>query len=98
MVTNITKSSWRPVTSGVPQWSIPNLTLLNIFINDLDNGAECNLRNFAADPKLGGVTDTPCGCVTIWRDLDRLEKWSYKNFMQFDREKCKVLHMGNAGG
>lgn len=39
------------------------------------------------------VGSTPEGCAAIQRDMNRLEKWTNRNLIKLDKEKCKVLHL-----
>lgn len=88
------RSIWRPVTSGCTP-GVSTGSSPSIFINDVNDGAECSLNNCADNTKLGGMGDTPeCGAA-IHRNLNRLEKFRISDH-EFQQREVKVLHLGRS--
>ena len=66
-------SKWKPVMSGVPQGSILQTILFNIFINYTNSVTECTFSKFADGTKLSGAVgkleewDAIRGTLTCWK-------------------------------
>ncbi|KAJ7415311.1 rna-directed dna polymerase from mobile element jockey-like [Pitangus sulphuratus] len=69
---------------GLDEWTV----------SDLDEVIEFLLSKFTDDTKLGEVAGTSEGCASLQRDLNRLERWTEKNLMKFNKDKCRVLQLG----
>ena len=94
VVINGEASDWLHVTSGVPQGSVLGPLLFLIYINDIDFGVSSKISKFADDTKLGGKALTIGDCESIQKDLDNLNNWSEKWLLKFNKDKCKIMHVG----
>lgn len=88
-------SDWVSVTSGVPQGSVLGPLLFIIYVNDLDINLASTLSKFADDTKIGGKVETIEDKIKIQADLDKIAEWSLKWKMDFNVDKCNVLHIGS---
>ncbi|KAF7684982.1 putative RNA-directed DNA polymerase from transposon X-element, partial [Cucumispora dikerogammari] len=87
-------SQWATVTSGVPQGSVLGPLLFIIYINDLDNDITSKITKFADDTKLCHKANCEKDRLTIQSDLDKLVEWAEKWQMNFNIEKCTIMHVG----
>ena len=92
------------VTSGVPQGSVLGPILFLIFINDLPLEIISPLSLFADDSKVFSriVADknkkkgqAENGNVLLQKDLNSIASWAKKWKMEFNVDKCKIMHLGN---
>ncbi|KAJ7399546.1 hypothetical protein BTVI_113886 [Pitangus sulphuratus] len=88
-----TGSRGMPLMSDVPQDSTLALVLCNLFINDFDEGADASSAS-TDDTKLGGAAHTPEGCAALQKGLDMWERCTERNCLKFNKDKCRVLHLG----
>jgi len=84
------------VISGVPQGSMLGPILFLIFINDMDCGIVNWLLKFADDAKMFGKVQPNLDNLSLQKDLQRLCDWAKEWQMEFNIEKCKVMHIGNS--
>ena len=87
-------SEWQDVKSGIPQGSVLGPTLFVLFINDLPDIIASTAKIFADDTKLFRTITSDQDFNTLQEDLNKLSEWARKWNMQFNYDKCKVLHLG----
>ena len=89
-------SSWKGVTSGVPQGSVLGPLLFVAYINDLDDAVSVSkIKKFADDTKVYREVCSVSDAENFQMDLDSIFKWSRDWGMFFNVAKCKVMHIGN---
>ena len=94
VVINSVFSSWRPVTSGVPQGSVLGPLLFAIYVNDLPSIVS-SLFMFADDLKLYRSITQPLDTTLLQHDVNTLFHWAQTWLLNLSIPKCYVMSVGN---
>ena len=94
MTVGLVKSAWSDVLSGVPQGSVLGPLLFVIYINDLPEAVNSNVKLFADDSKLLSIINEPKDSLNLQKDLDAICEWTRLWGMRLNVEKCKTVHFG----
>ena len=91
VVVNGSLSSWKDVTSGVPQGSVIGPALFLLYINDIHVNIKSTTRLFADDGVVYREIKSQSDHNILQEDLDTLSTWSKTWLMGFNIKKCAVL-------
>ena len=69
---------------------LPGPLLFIVYINDLDEKMTSTVLKFADDTKISSNSQQE-----LQRDLDTAVEWAQTWQMQFNTNKCKVMHVGH---
>ena len=95
VVLNGQHSSWADVKTGVPQGSILGPLLFLIYINDLPNGLNSNVKLFADDTSLFSVVHNITDSANLLNsDLSEINEWALQWKMSFNPDPIKQAHPG----
>ena len=93
VVINDINSDEVPISSGVPQGSVPGPILFLAYINDLPEQVKSRVRLFADDTAMYHANSSTTEGQVLQTDLACLEQWEKMWDMQFNPFKCQVLHI-----
>ena len=89
LVLNGNNSDELPVSSGVPQGSVLGPILFLLYINDLPDSLQSQVRLFADDTAVYLSVEGQADSKKLQEDLNVLQKWD----MEFNPSKCQVVHI-----
>ena len=94
VVINGQYSTWRNVTSGIPQGSVLGPLLFVIYINDLPDTVLSQVFFFADDMKIYRQIQDTRDRHIFQEDISKLQEWADKWLLRFHPDKCKLMTIG----
>ena len=92
VVINGQASTWTNVQAGVPQGSILGPLLFLLYINDIVNQTNSNIRLFADDTSLYIIVESPVTAAqTLNSDLQGIHAWSTDWLVKFNPAKTLAM-------
>ena len=92
-VVNGVKSDWVPVLSGVPQGTVLGPLLFSLYITDIIENIDSELRRFADDYVCYRVIRDIEDAVKLQEDIDHLGCWARSWGMRFQPVKCNIMQI-----
>ena len=83
---------WRRISAGVPQGSVLGPLFFLVYINDLVENINSDIKLFADDTSLFSVAENVTRSADeLNRDLERVRLWAWQWKMQFNAEKTEEV-------
>ena len=90
VVLNDQSSSWLSIRAGVPQGSVLGPLFFLIYINDLPEGLNSEVKLFADDTSLFSIVNcVNTSASTLNSDLLKIQDWAYQWKMSFNPDRTK---------
>ena len=90
VVLNGQHSEWEEIKAGVPQGSILGPLLFLIYINDLSENLESDVKLFADDTSIFSIVhDNDLSTRVLDNDLMKIQEWAYQWKMSFNPDATK---------
>ena len=90
VVVNGSQSSWSDMISGVPQGTVLGPLLFLLYINDITDNIQSNIRFFADDCIVYRTIRSQDDSCKLQNDISSLLRWAETWQMRFNSEKCHI--------
>lgn len=92
VVLNGKSSQWAQISAGVPQGSVLGPLFFLVYINDIVENVNCDVKIFADDTSLFSVVkDENKTADDLNRDLERVRLWAWQWKMKFNADKTEEV-------